>query len=153
MLIAALLINADNIRCHDPASSKKRVIESLSHLLAKNTVNIKADEIFQVLFDRERLGSTGLGRGVAIPHARISGITRTMAAMITLETPVKYEAIDKHPIDIAFALLVPEGEGEHHLDHLALLADLFRNEAICQQIRAATEPEQIFDLLLTLDDA
>jgi len=153
MLIAALLVNADNIGCNDSASSKKRVIENLSHLLANNNAEVKADDIFQALFDRERLGSTGLGRGVAIPHARISGITRTIAAMITLEKPVKYEALDKQPIDIAFALLVPEGEGEHHLEHLALLADLFRDPAICQKIRDADKPEQIFDLLLTLDDA
>ena len=99
MLIAALLVNANNISCHDSASSKKRVLEKVSHILATNTTAIKADTIFQALFDRERLGSTGLGRGVAIPHARIPGLSHSIATMLILESPVKYESADNQPVD------------------------------------------------------
>jgi len=153
MLIAALLVNADNISCHDLASSKKRVLENLSHLLVADTTATTADIIFQALLDRERLGSTGLGRGVAIPHARIPDLSHTIAAMLTLKTPVKYESVDNQPVDIIFGLLVPEDEeGDHHLEYLARLVELFRDPEICQQIRDADTGEQIFDLLLAIDD-
>ncbi len=152
MLIAALLINADNISCHDSATSKKRVIENLSQLLAANTEAATADTIFQALFERERLGSTGLGKGVAIPHARIPGITHTIAAMMTLDTPVNYESADNKPVDIAFGLLVPEDGNEQHLQQLARLVSLFREEETCTKIRQSTDAEQIFEILLASDD-
>ena len=148
MLIAALLINSDNIICHDTAASKKRIIENLSQLLAANTEAATADTIFQALVERERLGSTGLGKGVAIPHARIPGISHTIAAMITLAEPVNYESADNKPIDIAFALLVPEDGNDQHLQQLSRLVSLFRNEEICSQIRNANDAEQIFTILL-----
>jgi PTS system nitrogen regulatory IIA component len=152
MLIAALLINADNIRCHDVATSKKRVIENLSQLLAANTPAATADTIFQALFERERLGSTGLGKGVAIPHARIPGINHTIAAMMTLDTPVNYESADNKPIDIVFGLLVPLDGNEQHLQQLSRLVSLFRDEETCTRIRQSTKPEQIFQILLASDD-
>jgi len=154
MLIAAILVHADNIICNDSASSKKRVIENLSHLLAVNTTAATADEIFQALLERERLGSTGLGKGVAIPHARIPGLTQTVAAMLTLDTPVNYESADNQPIDIAFGLLVPEDEVDdnHHLEYLAQLVTIFRDAGICQKIRNMNDTEQIFELLLSIDE-
>jgi len=153
MLIAALLINADNISCNNSASSKKRILENLSHMLAKNTDAASADSIFQALLERERLGSTGLGKGVAIPHARIPGLMHTIAAMMTLESPVNYESADSKPVDIAFGLLVPEDDGDHHLQHLSRLVTLFREANTCQKIRDANSSEQIFEILLTIDDA
>ncbi|MFT7413572.1 MAG: PTS system nitrogen regulatory IIA component [Methylophagaceae bacterium] len=152
MLIAALLINADNISCHNAATSKKRVIENLSQLLAANTDAATADTIFQALFERERLGSTGLGKGVAIPHARIPGLTHTIAAMMTLTTPVSYESADNKPIDIACGLLVPENDNDQHLQQLARLVSLFREEETCTKIRQAINAEQIFEILLANDD-
>lgn len=152
MLIAALLVNADNISFHDEATSKKRVIENLSRMLAANTSAATAEKIFQVLLERERLGSTGLGKGVAIPHARVPDLTHTVAAILTLETPVEFEAADGKPIDIAFGLLVPEDDTEHHLQHLSRLVTLFRDEEICSRIRQASSAEAIFELLLSIDE-
>lgn len=153
MLIASLLANAGNIRCHDDASSsKKRVIENISHLLAANTEAISADAIYQGLLERERLGSTGLGKGVAIPHARIPGISHTIGALITLKTPISYDAPDNKPVDIIFGLLVPEDGNAHHLQNLSRLVTLFRDESVCQSIRTTTDPEAMFDLLLAIDD-
>ena len=152
MLIAALLVNADNISFHDEATSKKRVIENLSRMLAANTSAATAEKIFQVLLERERLGSTGLGKGVAIPHARVPDLTHTVAAMLTLETPVEFEAADGKPIDIAFGLLVPEDDTEHHLQHLSRLVTLFRDEEVCSRIRQASNAEAIFELLLSIDE-
>lgn len=152
MLIAALLVNADNISFHDEATSKKRVIENLSRMLAANTSAATAEKIFQVLLERERLGSTGLGKGVAIPHARVPDLTHTVAAMLTLETPIEFESADSKPIDIAFGLLVPEDDTEHHLQHLSRLVTLFRDEEICSRIRQASSAEAIFELLLSIDE-
>jgi PTS system nitrogen regulatory IIA component len=152
MLIAALLANADNIDCHNSAPSKKRIIETISQMLAKNIPEVSADSIFQALLERERLGSTGLGRGVAIPHARIPGLTHTVAAMMTLESPVNYDSADNHPVDIVVGLLVPEEGGEHHLQHLSRLVTLFRQTKTCRIIRDANSPEQVFEILLAIDD-
>lgn len=154
MLIASLLVNADNIRCQSSAaSSKKRAIESLSHLLVANTKAITADKIFQELLERERLGSTGLGKGVAIPHARIPGISHTIAAMMTLASPINYEAADNQPVDIIFGLLVPEEDSDYHLKHLARLVTMLSDPQICQSIRDTTDANKMFDLLLAIDDA
>lgn len=153
MLIASLLVNSDNIKCKDDsATSKKRVIEKISHLLAANTGLISPDAIFDALFDRERLGSTGLGKGVAIPHARIPGITHTIAAMMTLDIPVDYDATDKQKVDIIFGLLVPEEGGDYHLEHLARLVTMFREPKICTSIRETVDADKMFDLLLAIDD-
>jgi PTS system nitrogen regulatory IIA component len=152
MLIAALLVNADNIDCHNSASSKKRIIETMSEMLAKNTPEISPETIFHGLLERERLGSTGLGRGVAIPHARIPGLNRTIAAMMTLETPVNYESADKKPVDIIVGLLVPEEGGEHHLQHLSRLVTVFRETKTCTTIRQASSAEEVFQILLAIDD-
>ena len=152
MLIAALLVNADNISYHDEATSKKRVLENLSRLLAANSENLTAEKIFQVLLERERLGSTGLGKGVAIPHARVPDLTHTVAAMLTLAEPVDFEAADGQPIDIAFGLLVPEDDSENHLQHLSRLVTLFRDADCCGKIRQAGNAEAVFEYLLSIDD-
>jgi len=152
MLVAALLVNAENISFHNPATSKKKVLEELSNQLASNSNATTADEIFDALLERERLGSTGLGKGVAIPHARIPNIPHTIAAMLTLEKPVDFESIDKQPIDIAIGLLVPEDDSEHHLQHLSRLVTLFRTPETCAKIRTAESAENIFETLLAVDD-
>lgn len=153
MLIAALLVNADNISYHDEATSKKRVLENLSRLLAANSDALSAEKIFQVLLERERLGSTGLGKGVAIPHARVPNLTHTVAAMLTLAEPVDFEASDGQPIDIAFGLLVPEDDSEnHHLQHLSRLVTLFRDAECCAKIRQAGNAEAVFEYLLSIDE-
>ena len=152
MLIAALLVNSDNILCHNSAASKKRAIENISHLLAANTDLVSADAIVQALFDRERLGSTGLGKGVAIPHARIPGLTHAIAVMMTLDTPIEYDSADKQKVDIMFGLIEPEDDDVHHLEHLARIVTLLRDPKICQSMRQTTDPEKMFDLLLAVDD-
>ncbi|MEX0614555.1 MAG: PTS sugar transporter subunit IIA [Methylophaga sp.] len=152
MLIAALLVNADNISYHNEATSKKRVLENLSRLLAANSDALSAEKIFQVLLERERLGSTGLGKGVAIPHARVPDLTHTVAAMLTLSEPVDFEASDGQPIDIAFGLLVPEEDSENHLQHLSRLVTLFRDAECCSKIRQAGNAEAVFEYLLSIDE-
>ena len=153
MLIASLLVNSSNIHCKDNTiSSKKRLIEHMSHYLANHAQAIPTARIFQALLERERLGSTGLGRGVAIPHARVPGITETVAAMMTLTTPINYEAADNQPVDIVFGLLVPDDDDQYHLEHLARIAKIIRDEKNCNMIRNTNDPEKLFNLLLAIDD-
>jgi PTS system nitrogen regulatory IIA component len=94
-----------------------------------------------------------LGKGIAIPHARVAGLTHTIAAMMTLKKPVSFDAADGKPIDIAFGLLVPEDDTEHHLQHLSRLVTIFRDADICENIRKANSAEAIFEVLLAIDEA
>jgi PTS system nitrogen regulatory IIA component len=152
MHIAALLIRSGNINFHDAASSKKRLIESLATLLATNTPENDANNIFDALFEREHLGSTGLGDGIAIPHARMPHLKHTIAAMITLPKPLDFGESDGKGVDIVFGLLVPEDDNDHHLKELSRLVSVFRQTSICQQIRDAKDADQVFDILLAVDD-
>ena len=153
MLLASLLVNASNIHCNETAiTSKKRLLENLSHYLADNAINLSADQIFQALLERERLGSTGLGKGVAIPHARIPALTENLACMMVLTKPVDYDAADHQPVDIIFGLLIPEGGDQYHLEHLARLAEILRDQDNCKTIRETKNPEKLFNLLLAIDD-
>ncbi len=152
MHIASLLVRSGNINFHDGASSKKRLIESLSTLLAANTPENDADDIFKALFAREDLGSTGLGKGVAIPHARLPHLKHTIAAMITLDKPLDFGESDRQGVDLIFGLLVPEEDNDLHLKELSRLVTLFRQDEICQQIREAKDAEHVFDILLAVDD-
>jgi PTS system nitrogen regulatory IIA component len=153
MLLAGILVSADGISFQDPATSKKKVLENLSEKLANNSKAIEADKIFQALLERERLGSTGLGKGVAIPHARVPNLPHSVAAMLMLETPINFDAADNKPVDIIFGLLVPEEDNEHCLQYLSSLVTMFRDPAICEKIRAATDAEAVFELFLAMDDA
>lgn len=152
MHIASLLIRSGNISFHDGASSKKRLIESLATSLASNTPENDTDDIFKALFAREDLGSTGLGKGVAIPHARMPHLKHTIAAMITLAKPLDFGESDRQGVDLIFGLLVPEEDNDSHLKELSRLVTLFRQDDICQQIREAKDAEQVFDILLAVDD-
>jgi PTS system nitrogen regulatory IIA component len=89
---------------------------------------------------------------VAIPHARVPDLPHTVAAMMTLENPVDFESVDSQPVDIAFALLVPEDDTDNHLQHLSRLVTLFRDVDVCDKIRNANSAESIFELLLSIDD-
>ena len=150
-MIATLLVHANNIRCHDKrATSKKRLLQHLSQLLAHNSYHISSHDILQALIARERLGSTDLGRGIAVPHARINDLNHTIAAMITLAAPIDYNTADKQPVDIVYGLLVPAQDNEH-LGHLAALVSAFRQDNICQAIRAATDAHALFELLLSIE--
>ncbi|WP_455380356.1 PTS sugar transporter subunit IIA, partial [Acidihalobacter prosperus] len=108
---------------------------------------LSSHEIFDSLLARERLGSTGLGRGVAIPHGRISGLTQTQAAFIKLTRGIDFDAPDQQPVDLLFALLVPEECTDEHLETLGRLAQLFSEPTTVQQIRGAHDSPSTLGLL------
>lgn len=138
------LLVPERIRCGVHVTSKKRSLEVLSVLLA-NTMGEPTDRtIFEHLIGRERLGSTGLGKGVALPHARVDGISDTLGALIRLDQPIDFDAIDKQPVDLLFALIVPKHFTDEHLRILAALAELFSDHAFCERLRSSQSEEEIY---------
>lgn len=148
------LLPLDRVQVDSEASSKKRALEVASECMLLGGTplvegELKASTIFDAFLTRERLGSTGLGHGVAIPHGRVPGNERTLAAFVRLEHGVDFDASDQQPVDLIFALLVPENSTEIHLQTLATLARLFSDEAFCQQLRAAPSAGAVHQLLVS----
>ena len=129
------------------ASSKKRALELVSELIAEHVPELSQGAIFDSLLGRERLGSTGMGHGVAIPHGRIKGIERTIAAFIRLEEAVDFDAIDRRPVDLLFFLLVPEHYTDEHLQILSLLAQMLSDAEFCDRLRAAEDDASLYRLI------
>ncbi len=141
------LITPDRIVCNSEVASKKRVIEVLSELLATGQPDLSARPIFDSLIGRERLGSTGLGHGVALPHGRFSQSQQAIGAFIKLKKGVDFDAIDRQPVDLVFGLLVPDHYTDEHLKILAYLAEMFSDQAFCQQLRDADSDQALFERL------
>ncbi len=141
------LLELDRISCDNPAASKKRVLEQLSELISQGENALNQNQIFDSLLSRERLGSTGLGRGVAIPHARMKDNDRTIAALLRLEHGVDFDAIDGQPVDLVFALLVPEQATEEHLQLLAQLAEMFSDKELVEHLRDSSDSQHLLNTL------
>jgi PTS system nitrogen regulatory IIA component len=132
-------------------TSKKRLLQGLSELLADGVVTKEA--VFEHLIERERLGSTGLGHGIALPHSRMREVAEARCAFIQLRESIDYDAIDDEPVDLALALLVPAEANETHLQLLSALAAMFSNERLRRKLRAATTAQEILDLFESWDNA
>ena len=143
----AELLELDRIRCNTQSASKKRVLEQLSQLLAANQETLSQNQVFDSLLSRERLGSTGLGYGVAIPHGRMKESDNTLAAFIKLQQGVDFDASDNQPVDLLFALLVPEEATEEHLQLLAQLARMFSDGALVKQLRDAPDAHSLLTII------
>jgi len=146
MLISDVL-TPDRIRCDVQSSSKKRLLELISEELSRNSDEFSKREIFESLCARERLGSTGLGKGVAIPHGRVKGSHHVEASFIRLKKPLPFDAVDGEPVDLLFCLAVPEDCGEDHLKLLAQVAELFSDPDLLQKLREANSSGQVMQLL------
>ena len=141
------LITPECVLCCPEIGSKKRLLEQISELLARMAPQHSQTEIFESLINREKLGSTGLGKGVAIPHGRMAVLDQPICAFIKLDTPVDFDATDEQPVDLIFALLVPEDSTEEHLQILSSVAELFSNEGFCASMRQCTTDECVYQLL------
>jgi len=146
-MFPARLIIAGRIGNRLQLNSKKRLLEVLGSLLASDVPELSPEIVFDRLCARERLGSTALGQGVALPHARMQEITTAMGAFVQLREGIAFDAIDNRPVDLAFALLVPESANETHLQLISQLATMFSNPQLIQDLRTATSAEQILALL------
>ena len=128
------------------AANKKHALQELAKRAASMTgCNERA--IYDVLIERERLGSTGIGRGVGIPHGKLCGLSKLYGIFARLERPVPFEAIDDQPVDLIFLLLAPEGAGADHLKALALVSRLLRDRSVCEKLRGTDNPDALYALL------
>ena len=124
-------------------SSKKRLLHDLSDL-ACAAYGLPAAETVEALMERETLGPTGVGNGVALPHARLPGVESVVGAFILLEKPIDFNSIDRQPVDLAFALFAPEDAGVEHLKALALVSRTLRDAAVCAKLRANPDAATIY---------
>ena len=134
MNITDLLI-PERVTCCDDVGSKKRLLEYISELLAGSSPELVQSDIFNALINREKLGSTGLGKGVAIPHGRMASLEKPVCAFVKLANPVDFDATDGQPVDLIFTLLVPEDSTEEHLQVLSTIAEIFSNAGISMALR------------------
>lgn len=134
---------------HDvPGSSKKRVLENASQLVADTVDGLDAEEIFTGIIGRERLGSTGLGEGVAIPHCRLENCQETIGALVKLPEPIDFDAIDGSPVDLLFVLIVPSEATDAHLQTLASLAELFSQAEFRDALRQTNDADSLYQSAL-----
>ncbi len=131
----ATLLTLERVCCKADIRSKKRALHELSELLAMTHPNLRVEEVFDSLLSRERLGTTGIGKGVAIPHGRLAEIETASAALVTLKKGIDYDAPDAQSVDVFFALIVPEKSTDEHLQTLAHLAEMMADEHFMSQLR------------------
>ncbi len=132
-----------NQDCH----SKKDALDTLAKTIADSDNAISQTEVFDCLIAREKLGSTGLGNGIAIPHGRLSNSKKTIAAFLQLDEGIDYDAVDKQPVDLLFALIVPEESTDEHLQTLATLAEMFSDKNIIRKLRRGRSANEIHSIL------
>lgn len=143
----AEILSPDRVSQGHTFTSKKKALEELSNLLARGVPGVQAADILTSLAAREKLGSTGLGHGVAIPHGRMAGVNQSVGAFMRLKHPLDYDAHDGEPVDLVFGLLVPQGATETHLKHLAAIAEMFSDAQFCQQAREAADEGALYKLI------
>lgn len=140
------LITPEGVVASLRVSSKKQALQELSKRAAELTGQ-QERAIFEVLTERERLGTTGVGNGIAIPHGKLAGLDRLHGLFARLQTPVDFDAIDDQPVDLICLLMAPETAGADHLKALARVSRLLRDRAVCDKIRGSENPEAIYALL------
>lgn len=141
------------IQCDVQGVSKKRLLQNLAHFIS---LKLGCDsEQEQIMFDnlvaREKLGSTGIGDGVAIPHCRVSGVRRIHGCLVKLKEPVDFDALDDEPVDLVFALVVPDEQNDEHLATLACVAALLQSENSRNSLRACNTAQEMFETTLSLE--
>ncbi len=129
------------------ATCKKQALQELSRRGAKAT-GLDDRRIFDVLLERERLGTTGVGSGIAIPHGKLSELDRVNGVFARLEEPIDFDAVDDQPVDLLFLLLAPEDAGADHLKALARVSRLLRDRAMCEKLRGSANRDALYALLI-----
>jgi PTS system nitrogen regulatory IIA component len=140
------LISPDFVFSQMKAAGKKQVLQELSEKAAVLT-GVAPQRIFETLYERERLGSTGMGHGIAVPHGHLDGVKKMTGIFVQLATPIDFEAVDEQPVDLIFLLLAPLGAGADHLKALARVSRLLRNQSLCDKLRAAADAAALYALL------
>jgi len=145
------IVAPERVRLAEDVQSKKRALEQLAEILTQGTPYLTASEIFNGLIGREKLGSTGIGDGVAIPHARMKGADECIGAFMRLPQPVDFESNDEQPVDLIFGLIVPDKSTEAHLDMLRKLAETFSVNQALAELRDAADDNALHSVLIARD--
>ncbi|RMA42833.1 PTS sugar transporter subunit IIA [Rhodophyticola porphyridii] len=140
------LLKPQGVKVVSDVTSKKRLMQTIADV-AQNLVGLPASSIFDALQDRESLGPTGVGHGVALPHARLGDLTNVSGAFLKLDKPIDFESVDRQPVDLIFALFAPADSGVDHLKALALVSRTLRNPALCTKLRANSDPATLHTLI------
>ncbi|GAB3439632.1 PTS IIA-like nitrogen regulatory protein PtsN [Insolitispirillum peregrinum] len=141
------LISPESVVPSLKATSKKQALQELAKYAATLT-GLHERAVFDVLLERERLGSTGVGNGIGIPHGKLPQLTRLYGVFARLDRPIEFEAIDDQPVDLIFLLLAPESAGADHLKALARVSRLLRDKSMCEKLRATSTADGLYALLV-----
>ena len=140
------MISPDGVIANLRVTSKKQALQELAKKAAQLT-GLPERSIFEVLIERERLGTTGVGNGIAIPHGKLPGLEQLHGLFARLEKPIDFEAIDEEPVDLICLLLAPETAGADHLKALARVSRLLRDSSVCEKLRGTDKADAVYALL------
>ena len=141
------ILSQDCTKCAVQGTSKKRILEVISQIASQHIADIEQSDILASLLSREKMGSTGIGNGIALPHGRLAGLDNVLAVLVTCKPSVQFDAIDNKPVDIFFALLVPEDQAQGHLQTLATIASKLNDKSIVKSLRKAGGSQQLFEAI------
>jgi len=131
-----------------PGGSKKKALENIANLIHREVPDLDEQAVFEALIAREKLGSTGFGNGIAIPHCRLKGCHSPISALIHLQAPIDFDAIDGAPVDLLFVLLVPEAATDAHLELLRQIASMLDRKEVREKLRSAPNNEALYQVVL-----
>ncbi len=141
------ILSLDCTKSAVQCTSKKRALEMISELVAQHT-GLSSTELFECMLSREKMGSTGIGNGVAIPHARMQSSNKAIAVLLQCESPVEFDSIDNRPVDLLFALLVPDEQCKEHLKTLSSMAERLNDKQVLKQLRNAQSDQELYDIMV-----
>ena len=131
-----------------PGGSKKKALEQIATLISKQVPELEMQEVYEALIAREKLGSTGFGNGIAIPHCRLKGCETPVSALLHLDAPIDFDAIDGAPVDLLFVLLVPQAATDAHLELLRQIASMLDRKEVRDKLRSASSNEALYQVVL-----
>lgn len=142
----AHILKSDAVKTISSCTSKKRLFHDLGEL-AESSYGLNPTEVIEALIEREGLGPTGVGHGIALPHARMDGVDKVQGIFLRLEKPLNFESVDRQPVDLVFCLIAPATSGVDHLKALALVSRTMRDPSICAKLRANSDPATLHTIL------
>ena len=141
-----MMLNPQAVRALSGVTSKKRLMQELG-LIAETAYGVPHSAAVEALLERESLGPTGVGHGVALPHARLEGLDHVVGILVVLDKPIDFDSVDRQPVDLAFALFAPIDAGVEHLKALALVSRTLRDTSLCAKLRANSDPVTLYAIV------
>lgn len=141
-----MILKPEAVRVVSSVTSKKRLMHELGHI-AEQAYGVNPSKAVEALLERENLGPTGVGHGVALPHARLDGLDTVVGALVLLDAPIEFDSVDRQPVDLAFALFAPREAGVEHLKALALVSRTLRDRNTCAKLRANRDAATLYTIV------